>query len=131
MKKAMLLLALMGFTTIGSYAQVSKPCACKKKVYKVAVVHHKACPTGYVAVHKSETHKTVYVAKRPVNVNYRKESSYTGNYTKCAPVPDRESRAVYMHPTAVPVATGPSTDPDYYINMPADGNCRWHCSLPY
>ena len=97
MKTILISIALLGFTAMGSYAQNTKACTCKK------TVHHKKYAAGIKItrppLYTNRTHNTAAypgndvwrynsetpVAAAPLDVNnmeYNTESSYTGNYPK-------------------------------------------------
>jgi hypothetical protein len=101
MKTILVTIALIGCTVVGSYAQNTKACACKK------TTHHKTTHQKYALGLKTtrppeytnRTHNTAAypgndvwkydgetpVATAPLDVNtmeYNTESSYSGNYPK-------------------------------------------------
>ena len=123
MKTILITIALIGFTAVGSYAQNTKTCSCKKKVVRhAAATHHKAAP-AVAMTKKHVAHKKVAVTC-PVVVNYQSDRSYTGNYPK-TDVPRESNYMVY--PLRSVNADIPTTDPDYYLKLD-DGRCRWHCT---
>jgi len=101
MKTILISIALLGFTAIGSFAQTSKSCICKKTAHHKAGRHSVAVgiKTTRPPLYTNRTHNTAAypgndvwratsetpVANAPSDANsmeYNTESSYTGNYPK-------------------------------------------------